>query len=261
MDRRRQQFQVKSLSQSDQDGTFEAIVSVFGNVDEGGDRVMPGAFTKTIERTGGVFPIVWSHMWSTVPIGKTISAEETAEGLLVKGILLIGQHELADQVYANFKAGVPLEFSFSYDIMSAGWVEEDGQDIFELRELDVLEVGPTLIGMNRDTRLAGVKSGQSSDPLALLQEIHAAVISGNKSAADGAAAQLAAIREQLDSDPELAKLVAALAATPSSPDKPSAQDAPSDPSGSSPTPDLDEILEPLSPEATAEFLRYLTTPA
>lgn len=260
MDRRRQQFQVKSLSQSDPDGTFEAIVSVFGNVDEGGDRVMPGAFAKSIERTGGVFPIVWSHMWSTVPIGKTVSAVETDEGLLVKGQLLVGQHELADQIYANFKAGVPLEFSFSYDIKSARWVEEDGRDIYELVELDVLEVGPTLIGMNRDTRLAGVKSGAPTDPLALLQAIHAAVTSGAKDATDSAAT-LASLREQLaeiSQDEHVAALITALTA---SPDKPSAQDAPSDPSGSSTTPELDEILEPLSPEATAEFLRYLTTPA
>ena len=29
-------------------GEFQALVSVFGNVDRGGDRVMPGAFAKTL---------------------------------------------------------------------------------------------------------------------------------------------------------------------------------------------------------------------
>ena len=32
----------------DKTGEFQALVSVFGNVDRGGDRVMPGAFAKTL---------------------------------------------------------------------------------------------------------------------------------------------------------------------------------------------------------------------
>ena len=42
-------------------GTFEATVAVFGNVDRGGDRIMPGAFKDTLERwkaSGDPIPVI-----------------------------------------------------------------------------------------------------------------------------------------------------------------------------------------------------------
>lgn len=140
------------------EGIVEAYVSIFDNVDDVGDRVMPGAFKACIERTGGVWGVVYSHKWGDVPIGKTISAEETDKGLLVRIQLLIADIQAAKEIYAGMKAGVPFEFSFSYDIKASRWIEEDGRDILELVELDVLEVGPCLIGANRETHLVGVKS-------------------------------------------------------------------------------------------------------
>ena len=41
-------------------GQFEAIAAVFGNIDRDGDRIVPGAFAKTIEawkRTGRSVPL------------------------------------------------------------------------------------------------------------------------------------------------------------------------------------------------------------
>jgi len=51
---------------NDAPGTFEAIVSVFGNVDLQGDRTMPGAFKDTIAKwraKDAPVPVVWSHEW------------------------------------------------------------------------------------------------------------------------------------------------------------------------------------------------------
>jgi hypothetical protein len=49
-------------------GEFEALVAVFGNVDKGGDRIMPGAFTKTLaawRASEDPVPVIWSHDWNT----------------------------------------------------------------------------------------------------------------------------------------------------------------------------------------------------
>lgn len=152
---------VKALGDGDPDGTFEAIVAVFGNVDRYGDRVETGAFDESLK--AGFPPIVWSHQWGTPPIGVSLEAKAVTEGLYVKGQLFVAENELARQVYAAMKSvggdGQPAlkEFSFSYDIVEGGWVVEDEEEIYSLKKLAIIEVGPCLKGVNEETRLISVK--------------------------------------------------------------------------------------------------------
>jgi phage head maturation protease len=44
------------------------IASVFGNVDAAGDRVMPGAFSKTISEGAKRAKHLWMHSWEYPPI-------------------------------------------------------------------------------------------------------------------------------------------------------------------------------------------------
>lgn len=143
-----------------QPGAFEAVVAVFGNVDLGGDRMMKGAFSRTLAEKG-MPPVVWSHEWQVPPIGTVTEASETDEGLHVKGRLFVGadeDHAVAKQVYAAMKAGALKEFSFGYATKGSNDVEEDGKSIREITDVDLFEVGPTLKGMNPATRLVGVKA-------------------------------------------------------------------------------------------------------
>lgn len=175
--------QVRALSGAgDAPGTFEAIVAVFGNVDSYGDRIVRGAFARTLKPPPdgrGLPPVVWSHQWGEPPIGATLEAEEVAEGLRIKARLLVGEgedHATARAVYAAMKAAdgngrPPLrEFSFGFTTLSSRTVTEGGEEIRELLELELFEVGPTLVGANPSTRLVGVKSanGRVPDSLARL---------------------------------------------------------------------------------------------
>lgn len=156
----RKSFELKRLDRDDTAGTFEAVVSVFGNVDDGGDRMVKGAFARTLKERG-LPPVVWSHDWGTPPIGVVTEAAETDEGLLVKGRLFVAadeDHPDARKVHAALKAGALREFSFGYRTVSSRSVEEDGKEIRELLDVDLFEVGPTLVGMNPATRLVGVKA-------------------------------------------------------------------------------------------------------
>lgn len=151
--------EVKALD-NDEPGSFEAVVSVFGNVDSYGDRMMKGAFARTLSEKG-MPPVVWSHEWSTPPIGTVASAIETDEGLLVKGRLFTGpdeDHAVAKQVYAAMKAGALREFSFGYSTKASNDVTEEGKTVREITDVDLFEVGPTLVGANDQTRLVGVKA-------------------------------------------------------------------------------------------------------
>lgn len=139
-------------------GEFEAIVAVFGNVDLGGDRIVKGAFADSLkawESKGRPIPVVFSHDWGNLDahIGEVISAKETDEGLHVRAQLDMDDPPAA-KVFRLMQRGTLAEFSFAYDI-----VEEKLQNgANELLKLDVIEVGPTLKGMNPETQLLGVKA-------------------------------------------------------------------------------------------------------
>ncbi|MEJ7783410.1 MAG: HK97 family phage prohead protease [Solirubrobacteraceae bacterium] len=151
---------MKVLSESDAPGSFEALVSVFGVVDSDGDVVMPGAFTKTL--AAGPKAIVHSHDWQAAPIGQTVSAEETSDGLLVKGRLFVApgeDHARAREVYAAMRGGALTEFSWGGRVTSETRKEDDNGDVtYELNEIDLVEYGPCLKGANPSTRLLAVKS-------------------------------------------------------------------------------------------------------
>jgi HK97 family phage prohead protease len=79
------------FSQPTEAGEFEGWASVFGELDAGGDRVERGAFTKSLveHQSKGRQPLMlWSHQLDQ-PVGVWTSVVETAEGLYVKGRLLL----------------------------------------------------------------------------------------------------------------------------------------------------------------------------
>lgn len=144
-------------------GEFEALVSVFGNIDIVADRVAKGAFAKAIKEQPPP-PVVWSHQWQEPPVGETLSWTETSDGLVVKSRLFVGEdddHPTARAVYTAMKSGALREFSFAYDIEEAEHLEVEGMKVRELRSIfPVHEVGPCLRGVNTETRLLTAPKGQ-----------------------------------------------------------------------------------------------------
>ncbi|GAA4680450.1 HK97 family phage prohead protease [Nocardioides nanhaiensis] len=162
-------------------GEFRAVVSVFGNVDAYGDVVMEGAFSDVLAAyadRGDPIPVVWSHAWADVfaHIGHVEpgKARETPEGLEVIGKLDVDSPveaaaAFAQQVHRLLAQKRIGQFSFAFDVGDAGWgVRGEGDDqreVFELRKFSALhEVGPCLVGVNRDTRLDDVKAVRANYP-------------------------------------------------------------------------------------------------
>lgn len=152
---------LKAISDADEPGTFEALISVYGNVDADGEIVTLGAFKKTLAEDGP-HPIVWSHDWMVPPIGETVTATETDKGLLVKGRLFVRDgedHPVARQVYAGMRAGALRQFSWGGRVTSETRKEDDdGAVTYELNEIELTEYGPCLRGANEETALVAVKS-------------------------------------------------------------------------------------------------------
>ena len=159
----------KALS-DEGEGVFEAIVAVFGNVDRVGDKILPGAFEKSLAawaEKDRQIPVIFSHNWDDLDahIGHVMAAEEREEGLYVKGQLDI-EEEFARKVWRKMSQGLIADFSFAYDEIDAKWID----DVHELHELDILEVGPTLVGANPATHLLGIKGGAKAREIA--QSMH-----------------------------------------------------------------------------------------
>lgn len=155
---------VKADSIDEEAGTFEAIVSVFNNIDSVGDVVMPGAFSDDLAEwaaKGDPIPVIWSHRWEDPEyhVGLVLEAKETDEGLWVKAQIDLDESK-GQKVFRLLKGRRVTQFSFAYDILDGAWAERDGVDVYELRKLHVHEVGPTLIGANRDTRLLSAKADE-----------------------------------------------------------------------------------------------------
>lgn len=141
-------------------GKVEALVSIFNNVDLVGDRVLPGAFEKSITRwkdAGDPIPVVFSHQWDNVMshIGVVDGIEETERGLKATYTLDVADNPVAAQVYRLMKRRTLKEHSFAYEIKKERRAK-DGAN--ELVELDIIEIGPTLRGANPETELLAVKA-------------------------------------------------------------------------------------------------------
>lgn len=172
----------------DQDGVFEAIVSVFGNVDSYGDVVMAGAFTDTLaawKSSGNPIPVYWSHRMDdpSFNVGEVLDAAEVAGGdaripkdapqsvkdnggLWVRGKLDTGPDASVAALATRrlLMARRVTQFSFAYDELDSGPVKVDGRDAWALRKLALYEVSPTPIGANQDTVLVGAKSARKAAP-------------------------------------------------------------------------------------------------
>lgn len=145
-------------------GEIEFYASVFGNVDHIGDRVLHGAFDESLKSwrsKGEPIPVIFSHQWDNpfAIIGEANPNEVKADrhGLLVRAKLDIEDNPTAKQVYSLIKRGIVLESSFAYDVVKEKRNQKDGAN--DLEVLNLIEVGPTLKGMNPDTRGAIAKSG------------------------------------------------------------------------------------------------------
>jgi len=177
-------------------GTFDAIVAVFNNIDLGGDRLIPGCFADGLaawQASGDPIPVIFSHQWDDLyaHVG-TVDPANVKElepgdpelppelmelgGLLIKG----AQMDLdapgeagafAQTLWSKLQRRAIKEFSFAYDIPPGG--ARPTKDAMDLVKVGLIEVGPTLKGMNPATALLNAKAARKAvaglSPMAALE--------------------------------------------------------------------------------------------
>lgn len=144
-------IEIKGLTD---EGYFEGMLSPYGNVDQGGDVVERGAYTKTIQDQGSTRPLLWQHK-SDCPIGQ-IELVDTPEGLTVKGQLLMDLPE-AKKAHLLMKArivkGLSIGFSTVKDSIENG--------VRRLKELKLFEGSVVTFPMNSAALITSVKGHET----------------------------------------------------------------------------------------------------
>ncbi len=164
---RRKTFEVVETKTDEEAGTFTALASVFGNVDKGGDRMLPGSFSKTLDKwreSGKAIPVILSHQWDdlTAWVGKADPRAifEDDRGLTVQGQLFMDE-DSGRKVHKLMREGLLTGWSFGYSVPKGGQKHKNGAN--EISEVELFEVGPTLIGMNELAQLQDVKSAERAE--------------------------------------------------------------------------------------------------
>jgi uncharacterized protein len=141
----------------DDAGRFSGLLASFNTVDMGGDRILPGAFTKTLAG-GKSFPLLWQHNPSQV-IG-SFKGTESSAGLQIEGQLILSIQTAAD-ARELLRHGVLKGLSIGFDPVKADFVG----DVRELSEIRLWEGSIVTFPMNESAMVTGIKT-MSDDALA-----------------------------------------------------------------------------------------------
>lgn len=132
------------------EGTFEGLLSPYGNVDNGLDIVEPGAYTKTLKERGSKVPLLWQHKADT-PIGE-LGLEDRPEGLWAKGKLLLDDPN-AQRAYLYIKARIVKGLSIGFETVK----DSIEKGIRHLKEIKLYEGSIVTFPMNEMALITSVK--------------------------------------------------------------------------------------------------------
>ncbi|MEC8124602.1 MAG: HK97 family phage prohead protease [Pseudomonadota bacterium] len=140
-----------------EDGFFSGYGAVFGNVDWYNDVILPGAFTKSLERwraKGKLPPVLWNHN-DGEPIGPHKIIQEDEKGLYLEGRLLIEDVPRAKSTHALLKEDAISGLSIGYRTKKSNR-RADG--VRELIEVELIEISIVTSPANEESLITSVKS-------------------------------------------------------------------------------------------------------
>jgi len=159
--KQRMRLEIKEISA---EGSFEGMLSPYGNVDQGDDVVLPGAYTKTLKEQGPTRPLLWQHK-TDQPIGQ-LTLEDRPEGLWCKGQLLMALDE-AKKAYLLMKAGIVKGLSIGFESV------KDSIDggVRKLKEIKLYEGSVVTFPMNEMALISSVKDAADGDAPDFIDEL------------------------------------------------------------------------------------------
>lgn len=145
------QCELKHLSIGNS-GQIEGYASLFGIADQGGDVVVRGAFSKSLDALkarGARVKMLWQHDPSA-PVGIWEEVREDEKGLFVRGRILT-DIDKGKEVAALVRSGAIDGLSIGYRVVRASKRPEGGRC---LKEIDIWEVSIVTFPMLAEARVA-----------------------------------------------------------------------------------------------------------
>lgn len=175
-------------------GIVTGYFSVFNNLDNDGDIVLPGAFKKSIRENGpdsGKPRILHLYQHSSLQVlGKPSVLKEDKHGLYFES--KISETSLGKDVLQLYRDKVLTEHSIGYQVIKRE-VDESGKDrVQKLTELKLWEGSTVSWGANMEALVTSVKDGAPDKPTmeTLLQKFDALEIALKGNYTDDTARQL-----------------------------------------------------------------------
>ena len=147
------QAQMKVIEEENGPGYIEGYGAVFNNVDDGGDKILPGAFKKTIIEKLPIKRIKFADFHNTWRssediIGIIEEAKEDDYGLWIKARL--SKSVRAQEVREKVKDGILDALSIGYRAVKYSYEKADENEptVRILEELELFEVSVVAFGMN-----------------------------------------------------------------------------------------------------------------
>jgi HK97 family phage prohead protease len=152
MDRISFAFELKAAEES---GVFEGYASIFGNKDQGGDIVAPGAFAKSLKARGAKGVKMLADHDPKARVGVWTEMQEDENGLRVKGRLLT-EKQIGKDAHIDLKSGALTGLSIGGRTKSDSY---DGRKRARvIKEFDLYEISLVTFPMNEQAQVFAVKS-------------------------------------------------------------------------------------------------------
>jgi len=164
-------------------GIVEHFVAITGNRDLGNDRIISGAFRKTIVERGLLTKVLDQHRTDSIQavIGMPLAMQEVGKDQLppqvldkfpdATGGLKVTTQYLMDTpegrgAFLRIKSGAVSEYSIGYDAVKGGTSytkSADGVSERQLKEIKLWEYSPVIFGMNPATTTLSAKEADPGD--------------------------------------------------------------------------------------------------
>lgn len=163
------EFKEVGNDKKETEGVINGYASTFGNIDLGFDRVMKGAFKKTLSENKGRVPVLADHN-PYDQIGWGTKAKEDNKGLQVEAAIMLDVQKGKERYTLAKKAmelGTPAGISIGYATIKA---EPDSKNprIRNLVELKLYEYSLVTFPMNTEAMVTAAKSVGVFDKLQFL---------------------------------------------------------------------------------------------
>lgn len=145
--------------------TVTGIFCVHGNIDEGGDRSLPGSFASTTIKGRDRVRFLWQHNSNEPPVATVDDIHEVSRLDLPSSVLAYAPDAMggvqitrtyletprANEILTGIKAGAIDEMSYAYEATNATFEEVDGRQIRNIHEIKLFDASDVNWGMNAAT--------------------------------------------------------------------------------------------------------------